>query len=183
MTPHLKYQHMFKHRIFLRNLLLSVAVSEALLPIFASAQESTALQTSTSASQRSSALDAEVERQLARMGQEVRTPARVALSPDGAWLAWSLPDAAGTTLHVSETTNPKHDIVVAPVSTAGNSCSSDTPSWSPDSETLAFTAVCAAPGAATGTRPQLEIFLWSRKSGTVRQLTHLKGAEQFGVVV
>ncbi len=115
-----------------------------------------------------------MNRQLARMGQAARTPARVALSPDGAWLAWSLPDATGATLHVSETSNPEHDIAVAPVSTSGN-CSSDTPSWSPDSETLAFTAVCPASEVAPGARPQPEIFLWSRHTGAVRQLTHLKG--------
>jgi len=38
-------QHMIKHQDFLRNLLLSVAVPAALLPIFASAQESPALRT------------------------------------------------------------------------------------------------------------------------------------------
>jgi dipeptidyl aminopeptidase/acylaminoacyl peptidase len=163
---------MFKLRVLLRNFLLLIAVPAALLPIFASAQRSPALQPL-------SALDADVDHQLERMGHAARTPARIALSPDGAWLAWSLPDASGTTLHVSETANPKHDIAVAPVSTDGNNCSSDTPSWSPDNETLAFTALCPASGPSggveAGSRPQPEIFLWSRKSEAVRQLTHLKG--------
>ena len=173
-TPHLKDKHRFNLRIILPNLLLSVALPATLLPIVVSAQESPALQTLT-ASQSFGALDADADRQLAHMGQGVRTPARVALSPDGAWLAWSLPDPVGITLHVSETTNPNHDIHVAPASTTGNSCSSDTPSWSPDSEILAFTSVCPEPGVAAGTRPQPEIFLWSRKAGAVRQLTRLKG--------
>jgi len=168
---------MFRLRFMLRNFLISAAVSAALLPILACAQQTSAPATLTTAKQLFSALDADVDRQLARMGQAARTPARVALSPDGALLAWSLPDATGTALHLSETADPKHDIAVAPVATAGNSCSSDTPSWSPDSETLAFTAVCPASGPRAGaaSRPQPEIFLWNRKAGTVRQLTHLKG--------
>lgn len=67
----------------------------ALPPVFASAQKEPALQTLTAASQPFNALDADVDRQLARMAQAARTLARVALSPDDQWLAWSLPDASG----------------------------------------------------------------------------------------
>ena len=131
----------------------------------------------TDASQSYSVLDQAVDRQLAHMGEAGRMPARVALSPDGAWLAWSLPGATGTTLQVSEMADPKHNIPVAPVLTAGVKCSSDTPIWSPDSETLAFMATCTSSAASGGAvaRPQAEIFLWDKKTGTVRQLTHLTG--------
>jgi hypothetical protein len=110
----------------------------------------------------SSGVDQAVNRQLARMEDAAPTPTRVALSPDDALLAWSLQDATSTTLQVSKTSNPKHDVAVAPVSTAGVRCSTDVPIWSPDSATLAFMASCNSSAASGGiaARPQQEIFLW-----------------------
>ncbi|AXC15686.1 tolB protein [Acidisarcina polymorpha] len=162
-----------------RSLRSWIAVFGLLFSIFASAQTDPILRhmTNPSRSFGGSSVDQAVNRQLARMEDSAPTPTRVALSPDGALLAWSLTKATGTTLQVNEMSDPRHQVVVAPVSTAGVRCSSDVPIWSPDSATLAFMASCTSSAAFGGlaARPQQEIFLWDKETGTVRQLTHLTG--------
>jgi dipeptidyl aminopeptidase/acylaminoacyl peptidase len=152
----------------------TVLLVTALLPASVRAQTTSDPHMVSPPHQTFSAIEAAVETQLALLGQTARTPSRVALSPDGARLAWSLPSGGGTVLHVSEVADSKHDITVAPGSASGG-CSSNAPVWSPDGGTLAFSAVCNRPGDTSGGFPQAQIYLWSRKTGGVRQLTHLTG--------
>jgi dipeptidyl aminopeptidase/acylaminoacyl peptidase len=152
-----------------------VLLAAALLPTFVGAQGASVARGSVVANQSPGAVDLIIEKQLELTGQTERTPGRVALSPDGNWLAWSLSSADGTVLHVSAAADPKHDITVGPPVVTGDVCASDAPVWSPDGKTLAFTGVCQHEGAVSQKRPQPEIFLWSRKTGEVRQLTHLTG--------
>jgi len=109
----------------------------------------------------------------------VRTPGAVAISPDGALVAWTLRGAntegmrfgGAATLHLSDAASPandKSDKIIAP---EGKGCSGTDPVWSPDGQTLAFTGSCSVEGK----KGQDEIYLWSRKSGEVKQLTHVTG--------
>jgi len=105
----------------------------------------------------------------------LRAPGQVAISPNGAVVAWTLGGRGGGTLNLTDLANPdpaKDKIV----SVAGASdCSNTAPVWSPDSETLAFTSTCTSKESEPG---QPQIFLYSRASGEAKQLTHLKGIFQ-----
>jgi dipeptidyl aminopeptidase/acylaminoacyl peptidase len=110
----------------------------------------------------------------AQMGR-VTAPGQVALSPDGALLAYTLRGNEGIALHVTEAANPDpaKEELITPGS--GTACSNTAPVWSPDSATLAFTSTCTG----TQAKPdQEQIFLWSKSTGKVRQLTHVKGLFQ-----
>jgi hypothetical protein len=80
----------------------TVLLVTALLPASVRAQTTPDPHMVSTPHQTFSAIEAAVETQLALLGQTARTPSRVALSPDGARLAWSLPSGGGTVLHVSE---------------------------------------------------------------------------------
>ena len=112
--------------------------------------------------------------------QRSGTPARgigaVELSPDGKQIAWLVAGApttgatrggrrgGGLELHISPVNAPNPS---DPTVTAGEGCSAGSPRWSPDGATLAFVAACAD--------HQPQIYL-RESSGTVKQLTHIKGA-------
>ncbi len=110
----------------------------------------------------------------------------VALSPDGAQIAWIGHESS--TIHLldvkqrgqtgSQTDGPRSGTpgrsIAAPAG-SDPACRVSAPLWSPDSQTLAYTSNC------TGTAPkpdQSQIYLWSRATGESRQLTHLKGLFQ-----
>lgn len=101
-----------------------------------------------------------------------RTPSGVAISPDGATVAWSVRQGAAATLHLTSVAkpDPAKDQIIAP--NGATDCSNGSPVWSPDGTTLAFTSTCTG---ATDAPSQEQIFLWSKADGKVRQLTHLKG--------
>ena len=102
----------------------------------------------------------------------VKMPTGVAISPDGATVAWALAGSGGSALHVTAVNDPDpaKEKLVSPNGATG--CASTSPVWSPDSATLAFTSTCTSKEEKPG---QEQIFLWSRASGTVRQLTHVTG--------
>jgi dipeptidyl aminopeptidase/acylaminoacyl peptidase len=108
-------------------------------------------------------------------GARLRAPGQVAISPDGALLAWTLGGRGGGSLNITELANPapgKDKIV----SVAGaTDCSNGAPVWSPDSQTLAFTSTCTSKTDEPG---QAQVFLYSRATGEAKQLTHLKGIFQ-----
>jgi dipeptidyl aminopeptidase/acylaminoacyl peptidase len=109
---------------------------------------------------------------LAQRGGGSGGPGNVALSPDGATVAWTLRGREGSTLHLTDVANPdpaKEKIVAVNGATA---CSYASPVWSPDGATLAFLSTCTAKEEKPG---QEQIFLWSKADGSVRQLTHLVG--------
>ncbi len=104
----------------------------------------------------------------------VTVPANVAVSPDGALVAWTLRGGQGTAIHLTPTSHgdPTAEKLI---SVAGSSaCAYETPIWSPDGGTLAFLSDCA-PLEGKQTKGQQQVFLWSKATGQTRQLTHLTG--------
>ena len=101
-----------------------------------------------------------------------RQPRSVAISPDGKLIAWSIESGEGLALHLTELANPDpaKDRIISPNS--DTNCANTLPVWSPDAQTLAFTSTCTGKEEKPG---QPQIFLWSRATGTTRQLTHLIG--------
>ncbi len=102
-----------------------------------------------------------------RGGGRIKQPGSVAVSPDGALVAWGLRAAGGSELHVTELAGGAagKDKLVSP---GNGECSSTVPIWSPDGQWLAYSAYC-------GERGQSQIFLWSRATGESKQLTHVTG--------
>jgi dipeptidyl aminopeptidase/acylaminoacyl peptidase len=100
-------------------------------------------------------------------------PAGVAISPDGATIAWTLRTREGATLHLTSVANPDpaKEKLIAP-STSATNCSNADPVWSPDGATLAFTSTCTSKDEKPG---QEQIFLWSKSDGSVKELTHVTG--------
>jgi dipeptidyl aminopeptidase/acylaminoacyl peptidase len=99
-------------------------------------------------------------------------PGGVALSPDGATVAWTLRSAEGSTLHLTNVADPdpaKETIVAV---NGATNCSYGDPIWSPDGATLAFISTCTGEKDKPG---QEQIFLWSKATGAVKQLTHITG--------
>ncbi len=109
----------------------------------------------------------------------LRVPGQLALSPDGTTLAWAMRSREGAQLHLINVADPDpaaRERTDKLVSVAGTTnCSSGSPVWSPDSQTLAFTSTCTSKEEKPG---QEQIFLYSRAEGTTRQLTHLTGLFQ-----
>jgi dipeptidyl aminopeptidase/acylaminoacyl peptidase len=97
-------------------------------------------------------------------------PGGVAISPDGTTVAWTLRGPDGTALHLTDVANPVNDKLIN--LKGANHCSVDNPIWSPDSATLTFLSNCTEDKAKPA---QEQIFLWSKASGEVNQLTHVTG--------
>ena len=105
----------------------------------------------------------------------LRAPGQLALSPDGTTLAWSTRSREGAQLHLTTLADPEpaKDKLVTVAGTTN--CSSGSPVWSSDSQTLAFTSSCTSKQEKPG---QEQIFLYSRADGSTRQLTHVNGLFQ-----
>jgi len=99
-----------------------------------------------------------------------RTPMEAAISPDGKTVAWSAHSSRGYELHLSDIANADSvkDRIIRPAT--DSNCGSDAPAWSPDGDTLAYASMCT-----TEQNNQPQIFLWSKKTGQSRQLTHATG--------
>ena len=97
-------------------------------------------------------------------------PGGVALSPDGTTVAWTFRGHEDSTLHLTDLANPASAKIIK-VDGAAH-CSYASPIWSPDGNTLAFLSTCTGDKAKPD---QQQIFLWSRATGKVRQLSHLTG--------
>jgi dipeptidyl aminopeptidase/acylaminoacyl peptidase len=101
------------------------------------------------------------------------SPGQVAISPDGTLIAYTLSGRGGSTLHLLP--YPSSDASKEKIVPTPDSCSNSSPVWSPDSQTLAFTASCPTKDDKAA---QPQIFLYSRATGESRQLTHLTGIFQ-----
>jgi dipeptidyl aminopeptidase/acylaminoacyl peptidase len=97
---------------------------------------------------------------------KTRTPTAAAISPDGKTVAWSVRGVKGDEIHLSDLTTGTDKLLES-----ASACSSASPVWSPDGESLVYLATCEAE-----TRGQVQLYLWSKKTGQSRQLTHLTGA-------
>jgi dipeptidyl aminopeptidase/acylaminoacyl peptidase len=97
-------------------------------------------------------------------------PGGVAISPDGTTVAWTLRGHDGATLHVTDVASPSTDKLIK--IEGATHCSVGDPIWSPDGATLAFLSNCTGDKA----KPEQEqIFLWSKASGDIKQLSHVTG--------
>ncbi len=97
-------------------------------------------------------------------------PGGVALSPDGATVAWTLRGHDGSTLHLTEVADPAKTKIISVE--GATDCSNTSPIWSPDGNTLAFLSNCTGDKAKP---TQQQIFLWSKATGATRQLSYLTG--------
>ncbi len=100
---------------------------------------------------------------------KAHTPSEAAISPDGQTVAWSIRSRQGARIHLTSVADPTKDQLLTP-SPASTSCGNSTPTWSPDGQSIAFLSTCSENPS------QAQIFLWSKKTGQSRQLTHLTGA-------
>jgi dipeptidyl aminopeptidase/acylaminoacyl peptidase len=98
-----------------------------------------------------------------------KSPTWVALSPDGATVAWTLRRSEGTQIHLTEVADPTKDKILTP---SKADCASEAPVWSPDGTALAFTSTCTPKSEKSD---QEQIFLWTKSTGAFKQLTHLTG--------
>jgi dipeptidyl aminopeptidase/acylaminoacyl peptidase len=103
----------------------------------------------------------------------LHAPGNVALSPDGATVAWTLRSRDGSTLHLLDVATPTADKTIDIPNATG--CAYSSPIWSSDGATLAFLGACAAESKDPTVPRQSQIYLWSKSSGDVKQLTHVTG--------
>lgn len=105
--------------------------------------------------------------------RRLANPAGVAISPDGSLVAWTLRERDGSSIHLTSIAHP--ETAERQITIAGASdCMYASPLWAPDGQTLAFLSSCA-PLEGAQQKGQLQIYLWSKATGEVRQLTHLTG--------
>jgi dipeptidyl aminopeptidase/acylaminoacyl peptidase len=104
-------------------------------------------------------------------GQPTRQaqPSGVTISPDGKLLTYMAGGRRGGALHLVSVANPADDKVLTPPGPVG--CSSSSPAFSPDSQTLALLSTCVEGGKAG----QEQVILWSKATGTFKTVTHLTG--------
>src|SRR6266481_651880 len=92
----------------------------------------------------------------------------IALSPDGAHVAWVQSTAATTSkqIHIRGTSGNAAPVLVN-LATTGERTDSD-PAWSPDSNTLAFFS-------AAGEKDQAQLWTVNANGSDPKKITHLKG--------
>src|SRR5438477_12773184 len=104
---------------------------------------------------------------------KTKTPTSASISPDGATVAWAVRSPEGSQIHLTDVANPDpaKERIVGTGSGATN-CGSSEPKWSPSNEWLAFVSDCTADTEKPG---QDQVFVWSKRTGESKQLTHLVG--------
>ncbi len=104
---------------------------------------------------------------------KTRTPSSAAISPDGTTVAWAVRAGGVGQIHLSDVANPEPatEKIVGTGSSSTN-CGSSEPKWSPDGQSLAFVSDCTPESEKHG---QDQVFVWSKKTGESKQLTHVVG--------
>src|SRR3984893_16430040 len=104
---------------------------------------------------------------------KTKTPSSAAISPDGTTVAWAVRSREGSQIHLTNVSNPDlaKEKIVGSGSGATN-CGSSEPKWSPNGEWLAFVSDCTTDAVKPG---QDQVFVWSKKTGESKKLTHLVG--------
>ncbi|GGG70817.1 S9 family peptidase [Edaphobacter dinghuensis] len=146
--------------------LLPLRLSAIFVVVSASALSPLAAQTTTSAPHR----DERIPSLIQMLGQ-TKEPTEAAISPDGKTVAWSVETSDGSQIHLTDIANPAKDNLLRTEAEATD-CSNEVPIWSPDGQWLAFESTCAA---KEDKADQEQIFIWSKKTGQCRQLTHIVG--------
>ncbi|WP_158794599.1 S9 family peptidase [Granulicella sp. L60] len=112
--------------------------------------------------------DARVGTLIEALGK-TKTPSSAAISPDGTTVAWAVRTHEGSQIHLTDVADPaKEKIVGTALQAAG--CGSSDPKWSPDGQWLAFVSDCTVKADK-----QDQVFVWSKKTGESKELTHLTG--------
>jgi len=93
---------------------------------------------------------------------------QVAVSPDGARIAWVDGGRGGERIHVAPFDHLDQDEAVTASANAGR-CDEHYPVWAPDSNALAFLSDCDGSGG------QANLYLWRTQGGSPRPLTRLHG--------
>ncbi len=123
--------------------------------------------------------DARVTALLEAIGKTQR-PLQAAISPDGVSVAWTAQSQDGSVLHLSMVNEPdptKDRTIGTGEKGSIEKCGSTLPTWSPGGDVLAFVSNCTGKTELAGQpQGQPQIFLWSKATGAVRQLTHVKGS-------
>lgn len=153
---------------------MNINVRRAYLPLFAAACSLLLLPPSFAQAPAKSTLapapdSANPNRTFTRASQ----PGNVAISPDGKLVAWTLHGADASTIRLTEVSNPDATQLVKMED--AKRCADETPIWAPDGQTLAFLSNCTSD---TAKPDQEQIFLWSKSTGKVSQLTHVVGEIQ-----
>ncbi|CAN5713128.1 hypothetical protein BH10ACI4_BH10ACI4_38040 [soil metagenome] len=121
--------------------------------------------------------------ELLQMLGKTRTPTMAAISPDGAFVAWTV----GAELHLTglapegAAQDGAWERVISP-DTIGNVtngkagiCSGSWPVWSPDGKQLAFQSNCVKQGSGWTVAEQNQLFVWTLAGNGMKQLTHVTG--------
>jgi len=104
--------------------------------------------------------------------ERLRMPSGVAISPDGATVAWSAPSGGGSQIHLTDVANPDSAKEKIASASSATECMNMSPLWSPDGQWLAYTSTCTSKDDKPG---QAQIFLWSKASGESKQITDVTG--------
>src|SRR5579859_5345979 len=113
---------------------------------------------------------------LAAPAANIHTFQQVAISPDGAHVAWVAPAensagevVGGSVILIADPNSPASKVVRISAAPGGAFASEEHVAWSPDSKQITFIS-------DVGTDAQPELFIAQIANGSTRKLTNLKGA-------